>query len=278
MHCKSWTAHEKELLLCVHLTFVKLCLMGSSASIWGKVVRPQSKYASRFHSSGSSGSFVVATSDFDPDDIHWPETWGVPLPLKKSMAIRIISDGGDRAFGHYVGQPERRGYFLKHLTEALGSESPSATPSIEPFSKAAKAHIQLALCASGCSERSESNSASFIRTFTSSANPSATEVGKDSQRSLHEYTVQPTVNWVLTYLAVCTGPNPSGVSHLSRLRRPPHSSLSTTATRRLGSLDRDRFDKCDKPEASQASHFRHMKHRGWEELCRLPAPTFLCHT
>ena len=37
-----------------------------------------------------------------------------------------------------------------------------------------------ALCASGCSERSESNSASFIRTFTSSANPSATEVGKDS--------------------------------------------------------------------------------------------------
>eukprot|EP00438_Fugacium_kawagutii_P016058 Skav221538 [mRNA] locus=scaffold1813:129776:131420:+ [translate_table: standard] len=110
--------------------------MGSSASIWkrrgergdggepgkqktaltvakiscNQVQKVQNRYA----------DFVVATSDFDPNDIHWPHAWGVALPLKKSMAIRIISDdGGDRAFGHYVGQPEQRGYFLKHLTEAL---------------------------------------------------------------------------------------------------------------------------------------------------------------
>ena len=252
MHCKSWTAHEKELLLCVHLTFVKLCLMGSSASIWGKVVRPQSKYASRFHSSGSSGSFVVATSDFDPDDIHWPETWGVPLPLKKSMAIRIISDGGDRAFGHYVGQPERRGYFLKHLTEALGSESPSATPSIEPFSKAAKAHIQLPYVPQGVqSAQSQIQHRSSEpsppqptpQPLKSGRIPSGASTSIPCSPQSTEYS--PTSPFVpdQTPVSLTSFPPPTS----------PHSSLSTTATRRLGSLDRDRFDKCDKPEASQAS-------------------------
>lgn len=236
----------------MHLTFVKLCLMGSSASIWGKVVRPQSKYASRFHSSGSSGSFVVATSDFDPDDIHWPETWGVPLPLKKSMAIRIISDGGDRAFGHYVGQPERRGYFLKHLTEALGSESPSATPSIEPFSKAAKAHVQLPYVPQGVqSAQSQIQHRSSElsppqptpQPLKSGRIPSEASTSIPCSPQSTEYS--PTSPFVpdQTPVSLTSFPPPTS----------PHSSLSTTATRRLGSLDRDKFDKCDKPEASQAS-------------------------
>lgn len=235
----------------MHLTFVKLCLMGSSASIWGKVVRPQSKYASRFHSSsssGSSGSFVVATSDFDPDDIHWPETWGVPLPLKKSMAIRIISDGGDRAYGHYVGQPERRGYFLKHLTEALGSESPSAT-SIEPFSKA-KAHVQLPVPQGVQSPQSQIHRSELSPQPTPQLKSGRilSEASTSIPCSPQSTEYSPTSPFVpdQTPVSLTSFPPPTS----------PHSSLSTTATRstrRLGSLDRDKFDKCDKPEASQAS-------------------------
>ena len=106
--------------------------MGSAAS-WGVRSRPANKYGHDRVQSSSTGHYVVALSDFDPDDIQWPKSWGTPLPLKKSMAIRIVSDdGGDRALGHYVGQPERCGYFLKHLTEALRVEphAPVAMPSI----------------------------------------------------------------------------------------------------------------------------------------------------
>ena len=106
--------------------------MGSAAS-WGVRSRPANKYGHDRAQSSSTGNYVVALSDFDPDDIQWPKSWGTPLPLKKSMAIRIVSDdGGDRALGHYVGQPERCGYFLKHLTEALRVEphAPLAMPSI----------------------------------------------------------------------------------------------------------------------------------------------------
>jgi len=36
------------------------------------------------------------------------------------MAIVVLKDdGGERAFGHYLAQPERRGFFLKHLTTVL---------------------------------------------------------------------------------------------------------------------------------------------------------------
>ena len=66
------------------------------------------------------GGCVVSLVDFDPGSIRWPESWGVPLPLEKSMAIVVLKDdGGERAFGHYLAQPERRGFFLKHLTTVL---------------------------------------------------------------------------------------------------------------------------------------------------------------
>ena len=40
------------------------------------------------------------------------------------MAIVVLEDdGGDRAFGHYLAQPERRGFFLKHLTTVLDATS-----------------------------------------------------------------------------------------------------------------------------------------------------------
>ena len=108
---------EKAELLCL----VPPCFMGSSVSLWTS----RSKYRESRTRHGVQSGLVVATSDFDPEDIQWPESWGLPLPLKKSMAIRVISDdGGDRAFGHYVGQPERRGYFLKHLTEKLETQRP----------------------------------------------------------------------------------------------------------------------------------------------------------
>ena len=70
------------------------------------------------------GGCVVSIADFDPKTIQWPESWGVPLTLEKSMAIVVLSDdGGDRAFGHYLAQPERRGFFLKHLTTKLNAAS-----------------------------------------------------------------------------------------------------------------------------------------------------------
>ncbi|CAE7545900.1 Ppm1l [Symbiodinium microadriaticum] len=66
------------------------------------------------------GGCVVSLVDFDPGSIRWPESWGVPLVLEKSMAIVVLKDdGGERAFGHYLAQPERRGFFLKHLTTVL---------------------------------------------------------------------------------------------------------------------------------------------------------------
>lgn len=89
--------------------------MGGAASIWERN-RPAWKYR---RVPLPEGSCVIATSDFDPESIQWPKAWGAPLLLKKSIAIQVISDdGGDRAFGHYVGQPEKCGYFLKHLTKA----------------------------------------------------------------------------------------------------------------------------------------------------------------
>ena len=229
--------------------------MGSSASIWGhKVVRPQSKYTSRFDSSSSSGSFVVATSDFDPDDIHWPETWGVPLPLRKSVAIRIINDGGDRAFGHYVGQPEKRGYFLKHLTEALGSEPPSATPSIEqPFSKA---HVQLPHVhhiqnIQGVQSQIQHRSSELSPPLPT---PQPQESGRSGRIPSEASTSIPCSPQSPEYLP--TSPFVPDQTPVSLTSFPPptspHSSLSATATRRLDSLDRDRVDKCDKPEASKA--------------------------
>ena len=66
------------------------------------------------------GGCVVSVVDFDPGSIRWPATWGAPLPLEKNMAIVVLKDdGGERAFGHYLAQPERRGFFLKHLTTVL---------------------------------------------------------------------------------------------------------------------------------------------------------------
>ena len=67
---------------------------------------------------------MVSLVDFDPESIRWPESWGAPLSLDKSMAIVVLrDDGGERAFGHYLAQPERRGFFLKHLTAVMEAAS-----------------------------------------------------------------------------------------------------------------------------------------------------------
>ena len=132
--------------------------MGSAASLWEKQWKykapPEGRPSDR-QAEGGQGRCVIATSDFDPESIRWPKEWGAALPLKKSIAIQIISDdGSDRAYGHYVGQPQKCGYFLKHLTEvyepsgkALGCTSTShakeATLPAKPPWKIAPKDVQL---------------------------------------------------------------------------------------------------------------------------------------
>eukprot|EP00435_Cladocopium_sp_Y103_P023891 s2791_g5.t2 len=208
-----------------------------------------------------SGSFVVATSDFDPDDIQWPETWGVPLPLKKSVAIRIISDGGDRAFGHYVGQPERRGYFLKHLTEALSESAPSAKPSIEmieqPFSKAHVPHVQLPHVSHVShvphvqgvqSVQSQIQHRSLSELSPPQPHSKSGRIPSEASTSIPCSPKSPGYSPTSPFVPDQT---PVGLTSFPPLTSP-HPSLSATEERRLDSLDRDEVHKCEKPEASKA--------------------------